>query len=400
MTSIKVRLRPSTIVDHQGTIYYQIIHGRKPRMLFTEYKVHLSEWDSKRSTVCVGKDTLRTDFIAILKEKLRWEVERLGRIDRLLATRGLPYTADDVIEEFRQYQRNYSLINYMEGVIVRLRKNGKLRTAETYRSTLNSFLDFRHGEDLMLDSLTSEIMENYEAWQRKRGVTSNTISFYIRVLRAVYNRAVEEGAIENRNPFRRVYTGVDKTVKRALSMETIRKIKVLDLSDNPSADYARDIFMLSFYLRGMSFIDMTYLKKSDLKNGQVSYCRSKTGQRLAIEWTQEMQQIVDKYPANASTYLLPIIQITGVDERVIYHNTGYRINYHLKKIGEKIGMNEPLTLYVARHSWASAAKARGIPIGVISKGMGHGSEKTTQIYLSELDNSVVDDANRQIMALL
>lgn len=400
MTSIKVKFKASTIVDHQGTLYYQIIHDRKPRMLFTEYKVHPSEWDAKRSMVCVGKDTLRTDYIALLKDKIRWEVERLGHIDRLLESRGLPYTADDVIEEFRRYQNDYSLINYMEGVIVRLRKNGKLRTSEAYRSALNSFLDFRHGEDLMLDCLTSEVMENYETWQRKRGVTSNTISFYTRVLRAVYNRAVEEGAIENRNPFRRVYTGVDKTVKRALSIETIRKIKALELSDNPPADYARDMFMLSFYLRGMSFIDMTYLKKSDLKNGQVSYCRSKTGQKLVIEWTQEMQQIVDKYPANGSTYLLPIIQITGVDERVIYHNTGYRINYHLKKIGEKIGVAEPLTLYVARHSWASAAKAKGIPVGVISEGMGHGSEKTTQIYLSELDNSVIDDANRKIMALL
>ena len=113
----------------------------------------------------------------------------------------------------------------------------------------------------MLDCITSETMEGYEAWHRKRGVAPNTISFYTRILRAVYNRAVEDDIIENRNPFRHVYTGVDKTVKRALPLALIKKIKVLDLSLIPTLDYARDMFLMSFYLRGMSFIDMAFLRR-------------------------------------------------------------------------------------------------------------------------------------------
>ena len=107
-------------------------------------------------------------------------------------------------------------------------------------------------------------MEAYEAWHRQRGVTPNTISFYIRILRAVYNRAVEKEIIENLNPFRKVYTGVEKTVKRALPLDTIKKIKALELSLTPALEYARDMFLMSFYLRGMSFIDMAFLRKSDL----------------------------------------------------------------------------------------------------------------------------------------
>ena len=400
MASIKVKFRPSTVADHEGTIYYQIIHERKVRQLLSDYKVFPSEWDESRSMVTTTQKSERKSFILSIRERIRWDVERLTKIDRKLDANGLIYTADDVIDEFNRYAHEYSLFNFMESIIAKFKQNGKVRTSETYKSTLSSFKKFRNDEDIMLDCLTSEIMEAYEAWHHKRGVAPNTISFYTRILRAVYNRAVEDDIIENRNPFRHVYTGVDKTVKRALPLVLIKKIKALDLSLNPSLDYARDMFLMSFYLRGMSFIDMAFLKKSDLKNGYVTYRRRKTGQQLIIEWTKEMQMILDKYPENATDYLLPIIKNTGINERCTYRNMGYNINHNLKKIAKMVGVQIPLTLYVARHSWASAAKTKGIPLSVISEGMGHDSEATTQIYLASLDTSVVDRANSLILKSL
>ena len=400
MASIKVKFRPSTVADHEGTIYYQIIHERKVRQLLTDYKVFPSEWDESRSMVTTTQKSERKSFILSIRERIRCDVERLTKIDRKLNSNGLTYTADDVIDEFNRYAHEYSLFNFMENIIARLKQNSKVRTSETYKSTLNSFKKFRKDEDIMLDCLTSEIMEAYEAWHKGRGVAPNTISFYTRILRAVYNRAVEDDIIENRNPFRHVYTGVDKTVKRALPLAVIKKIKTLDLSLTPALDYARDMFLMSFYLRGMSFIDMAFLKKSDLKNGYVTYRRRKTGQQLVIEWTKEMQMILDKYPENKSDYLLPIIRNSGLNERCTYRNTGYNINHNLKRIAEMVGVTIPLTLYVARHSWASAAKAKGIPLSVISEGMGHDSEATTQIYLASLDTSVVDKANSLILKSL
>ena len=370
------------------------------RQLLSNYKVFPYEWDDNRSMVIYSQHSERKPFILSIRERIRWDVERLTKIDRKLDADGLAYTADDVIDEFNRYSREYSLFNFMESIIIKLKQNGKTRTSETYFVTLNSFKKFRNGEDIMLDSLTSEVMEAYEAWHKQRGIAPNTISFYTRILRAVYNRAVEQDIIENRNPFRHVYTGVDKTVKRALPLATIKKIKALDLSLTPSLDFARDMFMLSFYLRGMSFIDMAFLKKTDLRNGYVSYRRRKTGQQLIIEWTIEMQMILDKYPENASDYLLPIIRNPYTNERCTYRNVGYNINRNLKRIAEMVGVQIPLTLYVARHSWASAAKAKGIPVSVISEGMGHDSETTTQIYLASLDTSVVDKANSLILKCL
>lgn len=400
MASIKVKFRPSTVADHEGAIYYQIIHERKVRQLPTDYKVFPIEWDENRSMVTTSQQSERKSFILSIRERIRWDLERLNKIDRKLDANSLSYTADDVIDEFNRYSTEYSLFNFMESIIVKLKQNGKIRTSENYRSTLNSFKNFRKDEDIMLDCVTSELMESYEAWQKSRGVAPNTISFYTRILRAVYNRAVGDDIIENRNPFRHVYTGHDKTIKRALPLAVIKKIKTLDLSLVPTLDYARDMFMMSFYLRGMSFIDMAFLKKTDLKNGYVTYRRHKTGQQLIIEWTKEMQMMLDKYPENNSDYLLPIIRNKEVNEHCIYRNTGYNINHNLKCIAGMVGVNIPLTLYVARHSWASIAKAKGIPISVISEGMGHDSEATTQIYLASLDTSVVDKANSLILKSL
>lgn len=400
MTSIKVKYRPSTVADHEGSIYYQIIHERKTRQLLSDYRVFPSEWDENRLMVTTTQTSDRKSLILSVRERIRWDVERLTKIVRKLESNVLSYTADDVIEEFHRYANEYSLFNFMEGIIVKLKQNGKLGTADNYKSTLNSIKKFLGGEDIMLDCLTCQLMEEYEAWQKKKGISPNTSSFYFRILRAIYNRAVEEEIIENHYPFKRVYTGVERTVKRAIPLRAIKRMKTLDLSLNPRLDFARDMFMMSFYLRRMSFIDLAYLRKSDLKNGVVTYRRRKTNQQLSIEWTPEMQCIVDKYPENPTERLMPILTSDSVNLRTTYHNMSFNTNYNLKKIAELIGVSIPLTMYVARHSWASAAKSKGIPTSVISEGMGHDSEATTQIYLASIETSVVDKANALIIKAL
>lgn len=400
MASIKVKFRPSSVAGQEGSIYYQILHERKPRQLSTDYKILSEEWDKKRGQVIAKKGSPRMSLILSIRERIRWDVERLTKINRNLDLKGLSYSADDVIEEFQRYQDEYSLFNFMEKIIIKLKQNGKIRTSETYKSALNSFKKYRKDEDIMLECISFEVMEGYEAWLKNNGLIPNSISFYTRILRAVYNRAVEDEIIENRNPFRKVYTGVDKTIKRALPLNVIKRIIGLELSMTPAIDYARDMFLMSFYLRGMSFVDMAYLKKSDLQNGSITYRRRKTGQQLIIGWEPEMQMILDKYSPNETGYLLPIITNPAVCERNTYRNKGYNINRNLKKIAKMVGVNVPITLYVARHSWASAAKAKGIPISVISEGLGHDSEATTQIYLASLDTSVVDKANSIILKSL
>lgn len=397
MTSIKIKFRPSTVDGKEGGIYLQIIHNRVVRQLNTEYKVFAEEWNAESESVVIKGS--RSNFLLGIQERLSWDATRLEKVVRSLEIERRRFTADDVITMFHKQTKESSLFNFMHGVIAQLKQLGKIRTSETYTATLKSFMAFRENQDVPLDGISSDLMLLYEAHLKARDVSMNTISFYMRNLRAVYNRAVEKGLTPQNNPFRHVYTGVDKTIKRAIPIKEIKVLKELDLSLKPSLDFARDMFMFSFYTRGMSFIDMAYLKKSDLQNGILTYRRRKTGQQLTIKWEKCMEGIISKYSKNQTDYLLPIIKET-VDERRQYDNALHLVNYHLKDLSSMLKLQRPLTMYVARHSWASAAKAKNIPLSVISEGMGHDSEATTQIYLASLEASVVDKANKMILELL
>ena len=396
MASIKVKFRPSTNENKEGTIYYQIIQNRVIRQLKTDYRLFMHEWNEEENSI-IFTNHGRQSYLQSIEERVDWDIKRLQSIINQLENKRAKYTADDIISTFQKQANEQSLFNFMQGVIAQLQQMGKQRTSETYRCTLKSFMQFREDKDVLLEDIDSDLMMMYEAYLRNKGLTKNSTSFYMRILRAVYNRTVEKELTTNRNPFKHVYTGIDKTVKRAIPLKAIKQIKNLDLSLQPSLNFARDMFLFSFYTRGMSFIDMAYLKKKDLSNGILSYRRRKTGQQLFIRWEKCMQEIVDKYGNPISEYLLPIIKPTNGDERVQYQNAMYLINRKLKEIGKIVGVQLPLTMYVARHSWASVAKNKNVPISVISEGMGHDSETTTQIYLASLDTAVVDKANSMIL---
>ena len=295
---------------------------------------------------------------------------------------------------------NEYLFPFMQETIVQLQKLGKTRTAETYQSALASFMRFREGKDVLISHIKDNLIVAYENSMKASGLSSNTTSFYMRILRAVYNRAVKQGITKQKYPFQYVYTGVAKTRKRAVDISIVRRLAEMDLDRNPSAALARDMFLFSFYTRGMSFVDMAYLRKRDLSRGILTYRRRKTGQNLFIRWENCMDEIVSSYDNPSSFYLLPIITSSDTDERQQYINMSHKINHSLKSLGKKLGLPAPLTMYVARHTWANAARKKKIPISVISEGMGHTSEMTTRIYLSSLDADIIDRANKKILRLL
>ena len=401
MASVKVKFRPSTIGDKEGTLYYQVIHNRVVRQIYTDYKLFASEWDCHSEAVnlhLISSKDERNNYLLSISSRIRWDKDRLNKIIYTLSQSGT-FVADDIVVRFLNRQEQ-SFNDYICLQIARLKRLGKIRTSETYTAALRSFSGFMNDKEALFDQLNADLIAEYEAYLKGRGNSPNTVSFYMRILKAVYNRAVEDGLTEQRHPFKSVYTGVEKTLKRAISLNDLKHIKGLDLSLKPNLDFARDMFLFCFYTRGMSFIDMAYLRKKDLQNGILSYRRRKTGQQLFIKWERCMQEIVDKYPINETEYLLPIITKRDEDYRKQYTNELHRVNHLLKKIGKQLDLPILLTMYVGRHSWASIAKSRNVPISVISEGMGHDSENTTQIYLASLDTSVVDKANKKILDLL
>jgi len=390
------------VEGREGALYYQVIHNRVVRQISTGYKLFASEWDQRSEAVIPCRHPAgmeRDNYLLSVGERIRRDKIRLEKAIRTLSQSG-PFTADDIVIRFHDSGQEPSFNDYIRQQIVRLKRLGKIRTSETYTAALKSFSSFMKGRDILFGELNSDLLMEYEAYLKNRGNSPNTISFYMRILKAVYNRAVENGLTGQRNLFKSVYTGVEKTLKRAIHLNDIRRIKRLDLSLKPHLDFARDMFLFCFYTRGMSFVDMAYLKKGDIANGILTYRRKKTGQQLFIRWEKCMQEIIDKYPVNETEFLLPVITERDKEYRKQYTNALHRVNTLLKKIGEILDLPIPLTMYVARHSWASIAKNHNVPVSVISEGMGHDSENTTQIYLASLDTAVVDKANKKILDLL
>lgn len=375
-------------------------HQRSTRLISAGYSVHPHEWDVTCSEIVLPAhtDESRHHYLLSVRNALDKDVSRLQQIIDRLDRLGQPYTADAIVHQFKS--GNDSFMAFASDLTIQLRHIGKSCTADTYTTALNSFARFCGEHEVTADDIDANLMMKYENHLKAQGLCPNTTSYYMRTLRAIYNRAVEKELTVQCHPFRHVYTGIDKTVKRAVSLKVIRQIRDMNLSALPLMDYARDIFMFSFYTRGMSFVDMAYLKKQDLQNGMLSYRRHKTNQQLFVKWEKQMQDIIDKYDTSATPYLLPIIKDAAGNERRQYKSAAHLVNNKLKLLGKLIDLPIPLTSYVARHTWASIAKSKNISIATISEAMGHDSESTTRIYLASLDTSVVDKANSLILKSL
>lgn len=397
MTTVKVKFRPSTVKDRPGTIVYVVTHRRSIRQIATGYKVFPHEWDEKRSKPIMSTKNERMPIVQSIIRKLGSDMEWLSAIIEHFEDQSRNYSSDDVVEEFRRSGKENALFFFMERVIERLRQLNHSGTAKNYCAALGSFKRFRNNEDLPMEAIDHILIEDYQAYLASMGVVSNSISFYMRILRAVYNRAVEQGLTKNRNPFRSVFTGTEKTSKRAISISDIKRIRNLDLSLKPGLEFARDIFLFLFFCRGMSFIDAVFLKKTDVQNGVLTYRRHKTGQLLHIKVIKQIEEIVDRLANRDSPYLLPVIARPGIDERRQYETALRRENKALKTIAEMIKLSVTLTTYVSRHAWATIAKSKNVPVHVISDALGHDSITTTQIYLASIDASVIDEANELIV---
>lgn len=275
----------------------------------------------------------------------------------------------------------------------------RYRTSEAYMSAYRSFKHFLPS-DIEIYNVDNEVIDSYQAWLRSRGISFNTVSFYMRILRAVFNKAIDKGLVNGATPFKNAYTGIAPTIKRAISADELKKIMCVDLTGHPSLRFARDIFLFSFYCRGISYIDIAYLKKKNLAHGFLSYRRRKTGSLLSIKWEKPMQDIVDRYSDDESEFLFPILDSSGDSSlRRHYRNSLKSVNRNLKLVANMAEVDVNLTTYVARHSWASVARECNVPVSVISGGMGHRSESTTMIYLASIDTSLIDSANHMVISI-
>ena len=267
------------------------------------------------------------------------------------------------------------------------------------RTCIAEFRPFS-GRGHSLGRLIRGVDRQFNAYLARRGIRRNSVSFYMRILRAVYNKAVRKRLAEPSNPFRQVYTGIDKTRKRSIDEKMIVCLYNLALPSDTPLVLTRDLFIFSYCTRGMVFVDMAYLKKSDIQDSFIRYARHKSGQQLCIRIEPHVRQIIDRYADASAVYVFPILKTEDSAEAFAQYRIA--LNRYNRQLSRLSGMLHPdcgvsLSSYTARHSWVTIARQHKAPIAVISAGMGHASERTTQIYLAELENSETDAANQMII---
>lgn len=400
MATIKLKFRPSSVEEKEGTLYYQVIHKRNVKWISTDYHVFQNEWDEKAANITIPLNGERVQKLLLIKSAIARELRQRKRTLDRLETSSEELTLNELCEAFSQLPPCKTVFTFLEEQVDRQERMQKHGTANTYISTYRRFKEYRQNKDLFFDELTPDMIEEYEAWLANRNQKPNTIRFYLRTLNTLFCKAANNGMLsEERKLFSHVRLSYATTTKRALSEADILALQNLKLEADTTLAFARDMFMFSFYMRGMPFVDIAYLKKSNLKNGILTYRRKKTNQPLLVEWEQVHQEIVERYAHQTvgSPYMFPIIKQTDGTEYKQYKRVQEKVNRTLKKLGIMIGLKTPLTAYVARHSWASIARDMNIPIPVISEGMGHQSYKTTQVYLNSIDVSKISEANRTII---
>lgn len=324
MASFKLKFRPSTAKDKTGTLYFQVIHRRSTRTVCTDYHVTPEEWDGQTSSVRVTGTPERQAKLRLIVSKVRWDCRQIASLITEKEQALVEYTADDIASAFRRLPPCQTWFGFIHGMVAKKLRMGRTGTAKTYLDALASFSRFRDGEDIAIDALDAELMNRYEAWLKGRGVKRNSSSCYLRTLRTLYRKAAEKGLTTDRDIFRHVFTGFAATAKRALPLDTIRAVRRLPLPEGSTLAFARDMFMLGIYLQGISFVDMAYLRKDDIRNGLLQYSRRKTGQGISVGWEPAMQEIVDAYAhlTEGSPYLLPVITRQDGTERAAIRTDG------------------------------------------------------------------------------
>ncbi len=414
MTSYGFCFRPTTRKDRKGgRLYLRVVHGGESRSVTTDYWVYPDEWDpaGRRIMMPYGHSE-RSQQLMEYQSAMHCDTMRLDNIIKELARRGA-YTIDEVMDRYRSVMFGNALGTYTEHLATDMEREKLWRTARGYRTAATRFIKFLGKSDIKLENLSANLIGDFQQQLKAEGMTMNTISFYMRTLRSIYNKAVADGRIPKQfeSPFQGAYTGLQTTRKLALTAEELAILSALDPTlpkserQTNGVDLDRRLqealamFLFCYHARGMCFVDMCTLKKRDIRDGRLKYKRRKTGQMIELAVHPTLRRILDWFSirTRGSDYLFPIISGNSPRDINLQYTSGLRVqNQRLKRIATMVGIDKHISTHSARHSWATVAKNEGLPLAVISEGLGHTNQKTTEIYLASMNRQTLDKASRQV----
>ncbi len=365
--------------------------------------IHIPEkdWDEKNRAIkktYKGVDSVERLNNLIQKKKAEamnivLKLDEAGELDRLSVTalKDRVYKADE----------KQSFFAYAETLIEDLKTAGRIGTARSYKDVIRILKKYNNDRDLSFTQLSYDFILKFETNHYSKGNSANGLSVYLRAIRAIYNKAIKAGLVDKEYyPFADYKIKSVPTEKRAIEWELLKKIIELKLDATHDCFDARNYFVASYMMYGMNYTDMAFLQKSDIVDGRIKYRRKKTSKLYDIKITPALNEILSRYISlnPDSEYIFPIVKRDSA--LLQYRDIEWarkRYNKKLKDLASYCGIEENLTSYVSRHSFATQAMLQQVPLNAISSMLGHSSLKTTQVYLKSLPNDILDDYNKRIL---
>lgn len=405
MSSIKVLLK--THKETKSGLYpivLRVIKDRKIRFIFTGHSCSRELWDFENNRPS-SKHPNRQQIKSMISTKIAEAESAILNLEQ----DEKQFSADSIKNKVVSGKKNITVFKFIDEIVDNLSKQNKINNAKIYKDTRRMLFNFRNGADMNFSDLDVPFLNRFERSFSQRGVAGNSISVYMRTIRSVFNKAISEGYCKKIvYPFSeyKISKLETETTKRSLSKSKMNDIIALNVDGNSKLDFAKDIFLFSYYCRGINFKDIALLKWSNVKtDNRLSYKRAKTGLNYNLGMILPAQEILKKYEegikSNPDKYIFPILNPevhqtpSQLDNRI--KKMGKIVNKSLKEIAILANVDFNLTTYVARHSFATVLKKSGIPTAQISESLGHKSEKTTQIYLDSFENELLDEANKALL---
>lgn len=403
MATIKVTLKQDKrYKDSPLPLVIRVTHRRTPKLIFSTYRVNPEIFDSELEQItglpsdCSEPEKRRQEINHWISKEKR----KLKRIADDLDRKKTEYTVNDILLSYYMEQESRYLIGHLGQCVREKHQAGNYGTAAAYRSTMRSLSRFTGARKIPMSRINAQFVHDYRNFLLERGNKENTVRFYLRNFRSMYNLAVETTKLKDKEPFKKIKTQPCETEVTAYALETIRKLAVADFSDNPVLEKTRDTFMFSFFNRGMSFVDVAFLTEDKCADDTISYKRKKTHIPVRVTLNSQTAELLKKYRKPDNAFLFPFLNDKGTAEEQYKRYRTYLawINRNLKKIGKMLGIDVRLTIHGARHAWANEASTRGAPILVIRDALGHKHVQTTEIYIERMVLDKVDNVNDEIIS--
>lgn len=389
--------------NNTSPLCIQFLHDGRKKTIGLGISVARKYWNAeaqKVTTDCPDRDNIQFQITAKIKEYSK-KIQRLEALD-------IPVNFDTLFDAQPTRSIGITIEDGFKAEIERLESLGKINSATKHKYALQVLDDYKP-TTMALEAIDLDYLKGLELYLRQRGNKDNSIATRFAIFKAIYNKAVKEGKVAvKQNPFSIYQVGSlwAKTRKRAIDKDDIQRLIDLEITEGHTTEYrrlAKDLFLFSYFTAGMNFGDIARLRYKDIVRGRVNYSRHKTQKLLSFQLVPMALQILEKYgtAGHGEDYILPILnRREHTTPQQIFnrlHKILRKVNRELKVLGEMIGLEMPLTTYVARHTYATVLKRSGVSVALISESLGHSDLSTTQIYLDSFENSQIDAAMQHLL---